>query len=369
MIGVKKMFVVVITILLFMVAILLIVDGTFLNKKYAKVWSENYFGSLEPIQHKLIAGGLTASSSHNMQPWLVKIVSDHKIELYFDMTKALQVVDQDNTQMLISQGTFIKAYENYANAYGYDAHIHYHEPNFSAEQPLIATIEILKNDTAQKVDAISSSSWMVDEEEVNKDMDTLMMEILKDHDGFSYELMGESRLIVFQNFLLQGMMVESTNQKAMEETIEVFRFTEWEKNQYKYGLTIDASGVFKPAIQSISKLLANDWKQFGDQGIKMFKKRLEKEHTYILIKSHQPTYKTYIQTGQIYQEMINKFSEYAIRPSVQVLEKYDAMKNINNIFQEEYGEGKEVLMIIGIQDRIEDSVRTPRHLVEDILIH
>lgn len=369
-VQIKKIFLILILVFFIIAITILIIDGTFLSKKYSKIWSKDYLDSLDNIQHKLIAGGITAASSHNMQPWLVKIVNERQIELYLDMTKALKVVDHDNTQMLMSQGTFIKAYKNYANAYGYDVVINYREPDFTSEQPLIATIDIIKNVTEGKADAISSSSWMVFEnEDAKKSKDTLMAEILKNYDGFDYELISESELKDFQGFLLEGMIIESTNQNAVEEMIEVFRFTEWEKNKYKYGLTMNAPGAFKPVIQSISKLFASNWKEFGDQGIKIFEKRLKKEHTYILIKSEQLTYKEYVLAGQIYQEMVGKFNQYSVRPAVQVLEKYDEMKDINKVFQEKYGESNEVLLIIGIQNKLTDqSVKTPRHLVGDILI-
>lgn len=367
---VKKLLISGISILLIIFIIFLIADGTFLRKKYAKVWSKDYIDDLDNIQHKLIAGGITASSSHNMQPWLVKIVSKNEIELYLDMTKSLKVVDKDNTQMLMSNGTFIKAYENYANKYGYDVIVNYHKPDFSADKPLVATIEITENHSIKTVDTISSSTYMISENsKIEKDIDSGMKDILEGYDGIEYEIISGSKLTELKKILLEGMVIECNDQKAVEEMIEVFRFTEWEKNKYRYGLTIKTSGVLKPVIQSISKLLASDWKGFGSQGIKMFKERLDKEHTYILIKSAKPTYKEYMFAGQIYQEMIGRLNQYNIRPASQVIEKYDAMKNINKEFETKYGKKSDVLLIIGIQDKVtKHGVKTPRHLVEDILI-
>lgn len=60
---------------------------------------------------------------------------------------------------------------------------------------------------------------------------------------------------------------------------------------------------------------------------------------------------------------------YDLRPAIQVLENFEAMKSLNMRFQQEYGIDGEVVMIIGLQEKIGKSASSnPRHLVEDIVI-
>lgn len=61
---------------------------------------------------------------------------------------------------------------------------------------------------------------------------------------------------------------------------------------------------------------------------------------------------------------------YDLRPAMQVLENFEAMKSLNMRFQQEYGIDAEVVMIIGLQVKIGKSASSnSRHLVEDIVIH
>ncbi len=60
---------------------------------------------------------------------------------------------------------------------------------------------------------------------------------------------------------------------------------------------------------------------------------------------------------------------YDLRPAMQVLENFEAMKSLNMRFQQEYGIDGEVVLIIGLQEKTDKSARSnPRHLVEDIVI-
>lgn len=101
----------------------------------------------------------------------------------------------------------------------------------------------------------------------------------------------------------------------------------------------------------------------------MFEDRLANDTGYILIKKENPTNLYYIFAGQIYQELINNSSGYSLRPAVQVLEKFDAMMDLNEEFKNEFGDDGEVLLIITVQIRSNAKVSSnPRHLIEDILL-
>lgn len=69
-----------------------------------------YFASLAP-------------SSHNTQPWRVRIVSDQKLIVGIDMQRRLQQVDPAGREMIISIGAFIENLVQGAMAVGYRADI------------------------------------------------------------------------------------------------------------------------------------------------------------------------------------------------------------------------------------------------------
>lgn len=359
------------SVLLIAILMFICMDGTFLAKKYNSVWSDTYVGKLENDQNKMIAYGLRAASSHNSQPWLIKIISEDTIELYADMDKALHVVDADYKQLLMSQGTFIESYKQGALKYGYVVDIHYSNLNFDDNMPLIATIKANKKANMETVDAISSSTYDAAYSEGDIDLSITLDECMTAYPGFDYTIVESiSDVEKLENMLLEGTVIESKDEAATKELLEVFRWTEWEKNEYRYGLTLNTMpGILKPFIQTIMKFSSNNWEAFGDSGIAQFKDRLDKQTKYILIKHDDPSDLEYLYSGEIFQQLIVEVGGYDLRPAIQVLENFEAMKSLNMRFQQEYGIDGEVVMIIGLQEKIGKSASSnPRHLVEDIVI-
>lgn len=362
------------SLLLVVIIVFICLDGTFLSKKYTSVWSEDYIEGLETDQSKMIAYGIRAASSHNTQPWLVKQISVDTILLYADMNKALSAVDGDYKQLLMSQGTFLEGYKMGALQYGYGVNISYSVPDFNKKKALIATIKVHKDDTMDTedaVDAISSCTYDSVNYEENIDLRKTLDECIAEYPGFHYTIIESSSDVEkLEGVLLEGTIIESKDEAATKELLDVFRFTEWQKNTYRYGLSLNTMpGILKPFIQPIMKSSPNNWESFGDSSINQFKDRLTKQSKYILIRYDNPSNLEYIYSGQIYQKLIYEISNYDLRPAMQALENFDAMKSLNMQFQQEYGVDGEVVWIIGMQEKTGKSANSnPRHLVEDIII-
>ncbi len=367
----NKVMMIIGSLLVVVVLVFVSLDGTFLAKKYDSVWSDKYIGGLENDQSKMIAYGIRAASSHNSQPWLVKQIGEDTIELYADMDKALHVVDGDYKQLLMSQGTFIESYKQGAMKYGYGVDITYSVPNFDEKMPLIATIKVHEEANMDTVDAISSSTYDAAYSEGDIDLRKTLDECIAEYPGFNYTIVESSSDVEkLENVLLEGTIIESRDEAATKELLDVFRWTEWEKNEYRYGLSLNTMpGILKPFIQPIMKSSSNNWEAFGDSGITQFKDRLDKQTKYILIKSDNPSNIEYLYSGQIYQKLIFEVSDYDLRPAMQALENFEAMKSLNMQFQQEYGNDGEVVWIIGMQEKTGKSANSnPRHLVEEIII-
>lgn len=357
--------------LLAVIVVFVSLDGTFFPKKYASVWSESYIAQLESDQSKMIAYGIRAASSHNSQPWLVKPITPDTIELYADMNKALPAVDGDFKQLLMSQGTFIERYKEAASQYGYDVEITYNEPDFTDKMPLIATIKIQKEGEAVTVDIVSSSTYASGKSDKNADFEKTLDQCIAEYPGFSYTIIESGTDVEkIKGQLLEGTIVESKDEAATKELLNVFRWTEWEKNEYRYGLSLNTlPDVIKPFIEPIMKSSSNNWEAFGDSSITQFKDRLALQTKYILIKCKTPGNSAYIYSGQIYQKLILEETQYDLRPAMQLLENFDAMKSLNTQFQQEYGADGEVVFIIGVQEKTGASAASnPRHVVEDMLV-
>lgn len=76
----KKMMMVIGGVVAFLLIGFIVVDGTSLPQKYANIWDESDVN--KSTQELLIREGMKAASSHNMQPWKIKIFGESEIDLY-----------------------------------------------------------------------------------------------------------------------------------------------------------------------------------------------------------------------------------------------------------------------------------------------
>ncbi len=349
---------------------LLVVDGVFLERKYLSVWDQKYLDSLDADQERLIACALRASSSHNLQPWLVKMISDQTIELYADMNKKLTIIDEGNQQMLISQGAFIEEYVIAAQHYGYQVEVALKQPDFNQPRPLIATLTIEKGGEPGALDLISSATVSVKQSDKNLEED--VKKALAPYSELRYQIVVGEDLDTLKNSLMEATIAESHDQAAMEELLKVFRWTEWDKNELRDGLTLrNMNPLMQHLIQPLMKIFPSDWKGFGEQGIAQFRDRLLTESAYVLIDSKTTDSYAYLNTGRAYQRLCSEISGYTIRPAVQLVETYGAVKQWNESFQVTYGNDGEVLFLFGAAEQNQNESKSqpgPRHLVKDIMI-
>ena len=258
-----------------------ILDGTFLYESYLNK-NDLYEDSsqvMTEIQFNLIKSGISAASSHNMQPWKITINDNQSFSLSMDYTKKLAVVDRNNTQLLISQGTFIGNVINNASQANIDLIIDYYPLNLSNDNPLIATfnVETLSNDTYD----IKTQSTYTLKSESQIDIIKVVSEIQSKTDlTIEYH---DSNLNRIRDLLREANKIESENEDAMKELLSVFRFTRWDKNKYKYGLSLNTlNPILNPFVNPIMNL-TKDWKSFGQSGISVFEDRLSHEIGYIFI--------------------------------------------------------------------------------------
>ena len=348
----------------------ILLDGSFLPQKYSGKWSAEGIDESEYDISKIINYAIGAPSSHNMQPWLVKIVDGSNIELYVDMSKQLPVVDKENNQLLMSQGTFIEKFSQGAEEFGYKVNVEYSDVQELGSRPLMAAISIEKISSID-IDTISSGTITSDDRKAECNFDKLLIDIMSEYDGFSYQYINaEADIKKIQGLLLQGTIAEARDSEATQELLDVFRWTEWQKNQWRYGLSLNTiPGILKPFVQPIMKISSKNIEAFGESSIKMFEDRLEKEIGYILIKKDEPENIDYIFAGEIYQKLSSDAVGYALRPAMQVLEEFEAMDDINAEFAQKYEADGEVLIIIGIQPNDGTSTASnPRHTLQDIII-
>lgn len=346
--------------------LLSIMNGTFLKKDYL-IENDQYNDTLHkmtPNQFYLIKSGISAASSHNMQPWKITIENNDTFTLNVDMNKRLPVIDQSNNQLLISQGTFIENVKYAAKQSDIELNVDYLSINLSEERPSIATFTIT-NSIDSDLDVITQSTYIPSTHKI-VDLEKIIDEIESQY-PLSIELITDSRMNKLKDLLRLANKIESENEDAMNELLEIFRFSRWDMNQYKYGLSLN---TIHPMIGFfINPLLDvfNDWRQFGQSSITVFEERLGNEFGYILVKTQNPSQSDYVQTGELLSKLTHQLNGYRIQPAYQILEDLPGMDKLRYQLMDEFSQDEEIIMIIGLSNLDNKNYFSLRHKVEDIV--
>ena len=345
----------------------IVANGTFLKSKYnlKKDQYDSELHSMTETQFQLIQAGISAASSHNMQPWKVSIENENQFTLYADMNKDLPVIDKDHRQLLISQGTFIQKAKQAAQTAGLSMDVTIHSVDFEDLLPQIATFTIWEENSIE-VDSVAASSYVGEAKgasNIESELEAAFMSI-----PLEYQYVTGDELPNIKAMLREGNRIESENQEAMEELLENFRFSKWSKNSYRYGLSINTTS---PLIQTFINPILNvtsSEESFGKSSIQVFVKRLENEIGYILLKKENPTEEDFITAGEVLISLSNNLDGYIIRPAVQLLQEIDGMESSSQEFQNEYGQDSEVILIIGITKQSGGYFESVRHQVRDLIL-
>ncbi len=322
---------------------------------------------MSKAEFELIRGGIASASSHNMQPWKIKIVDQRTFALYADMEKTLPKIDPENIQLLMSEGTFIGSVKETGKNMGLALDVQYAPVDMNKKLNLIATFHIL-GEGENEVDTISSATRgievdapVLNQGQILEQMDTLLP---------SYQILwiSEEQKSLFQTYLQKGTMIEARNQKAMEELLKVFRFTKWEKNQYRYGLSLN---TITPALRMFIEPMIGvngTWESFGKNSITAFKQRIKNEEGYLVVSCENPKPSDYIRMGEAFSLMGLNIEGYTMKPAVQLIEPLEGMSEIYNEMKEAFGIQGEVLQIIGFTEKGKGYHDSVRHQVKDIII-
>jgi hypothetical protein len=83
---------------------------------------------------------LLAPSSHNTQPWLVKITASRQLTLYVDKKRQLTKSDVTGRMLYVSAGCFLASLEIAANYFGYDVRITVNKESITRQPKKVADV-------------------------------------------------------------------------------------------------------------------------------------------------------------------------------------------------------------------------------------
>lgn len=343
---------------LILVAILFCISGGFMKQTYMEPWSKNYAEKYSDPRIRLASAGLLAASNHNMQPWNIILDKSDPMAfyLYADSSRMTKEVDPYARQMMISQGTFLEYVAVAGEKEGYHADIRLF-PNGTYDESCLAesmdskpVAKITLTKSHPENDALYDSLFLPDTNRETYQSKKLTgtqvsaLESLSSMSGVSIKLyQDKDNLSNIGEFALQSATIEAGVTRVMDESNAIFRPNEYQKNQYRYGYSVEGQGTtgfMKNILQGLVTIFPslNNGKAASQNFINYTKTSIDYTPSYAMIITAGNSRLQQVESGMLYSKLVltGHTLGLAMQPLSQVLEEYPEMKTPYTDFKKAY---------------------------------
>lgn len=358
---VSIIFLAIITLVVVVFAILFTASGIFSKQKYLEPWEKSYSQKFDDPRIKLASVGLLASNGHNMQPWKIKLDADKNVfYLFADSERLSKEVDPVARQTMVTQGTFLEYMRVSGEKLGYKTNIaifpdgEYDEKNLinSMKKTPVAKITLTKVEPKnsslfdfiflQDTNRAAYKSTQLNISQVNQ-----LQAINADKDMNLKIFQDKQNIKRLGEYTMQGAKIESNIHSMNEESANIFRDNEYQKNKYRYGYSVEGqgtTGVMKHILQGAITLLPalTDEKASADLFVKSTQAAVDNTPAYAMIITKDNSRTQQVKSGMLYSRLIltSHSLGFVMQPVSQVLEEYPQMKVQYNKVHSEYAKEK-----------------------------
>lgn len=370
---------------------LLIMSGIFKKAAYLEPWEKDYAQKFDDPRIQLAAHGLLAANGHNMQPWKIRLDEDDPMTfyLYADSDRLTNEVDPFARQMMITQGTFLEYCQIAGDRLGYKTDIMLFPQGGYDENRLD---ESMKNIPVAKVTLVKTASQSVslydymflpdtnrapyqstlltfaqvnELENINTD-DVMFIKIFQDQENVNK----------IGDYAIKAASIEAGVDRVMKESKIIFRANEYQKNEYRYGFSVEGqgtSGFMKHLMQGLVTLFPsmNDGKAASDRLIQSTQVSVENTAAYAMIITKDNTRLSQVKSGMLYSKLILAAHQQGLvmQPLSQVLEEYPEMNELYKSIHGDYTpEGGTIQMLVRLGESTKDVPQSMRRDIMDLVI-
>jgi len=368
--------------------LLFVVKGSFMPKTYLAPWSKDYYKKFDDARMQLISHGLLAPNAHNMQSWRIVLDKDNnlKFKIYLDEKRLLPETDPFHRQSVISQGTFLELVDIAAKKLGYEAVIKIYPEGEISKKPApdeihnIPTAEVSlskkDNNKSSRYDAIfdrvTTRTNYLDKPLTKEQIDQIMsLDDYKDIGVVVFQATEELKYL--KNLTTEGVSIESKKESTMNESHIVIRFSEYQKNKYKYGLTMTSQGFPKTKLfflESLGSLFPITLEQEGKIWREAETERIQKTPAYIMIFSDNNDRTTQVKVGMLYAriQLEGTTLGLSMQPTMQITQEYPEMKDLyEKVVQKFVKNGQTVQMLFRVGEAEKQVEHSPRRDVLELI--
>lgn len=371
------------------IAFILIFIGTSLAfAGYLAPWSSDYPEKFSDVRKKIIATAQLAPTPHNMQPhrFVLSVQKKDELYLYIETKRLLGATDPNSRQILIGHGIVLKYVEIAAKKYGYKTDITlFPEGDFVERSETefrdkpTAVIKLL--DDRKSIDRLFEMIYKRRTNRmhyINEVLPETLVRSVESSSSFPQircrVYHKDDKLKAIRKLTIEGVKTEAATKAPMEESMEVFRFSRKEKDEYGYGLTLASrqkSGFMLGVTEFFGGMFSPDWKGSGEMWVKQEVPALETTPGFLVIVSEKNDSATQIQTGMVYgaAELTALDLGYNMQPVMQTTQEYAEIKNLNHEAQSLLADdGSTVQMIVRLGKAVDTvSEASPRMEIEELI--
>jgi len=377
-------------VLVVVLVMLFAASGILLNPKYLAPWNKNYALQFTDPRISLVACGELAANGHNMQPWVIKLDPTNPMVfyLYADSTRLTPEVDPYARQTMITQGTFLEYVQVGGEKLGYATDIKLFPDGNYDEQNLMTSMNTMPVAKITLTKVASTNSPLFDDmflPDTNRDpyqtthlttAQITRLEVINNDPDLTIQFYQDSNdLTTLGNFVMAGAKIESGIHRINVESAGVFRANEYQKNQYRYGFSLegqDYSGILKQLMQGLITIIPafNNEKTTASLFVSSTQKAVDHTPAYAMIITKDNSRVEQVEAGMFYSRLVLTAHSmgFVMQPPSQVLEEYPEMAAQHAAIQAEYApDGGTIQMFIRLGEPTKNALRTMREDVTELI--
>ncbi len=344
--------------IIFLFITLFMISGGFMKQHYLEPWSTEYSDKYSDPRIRLAASGILAASGHNMQPWSLRLdpTDSMAFYLYADYERITKEVDPDFRQMIISQGTFLEYVAVAGEKEGWNVQIElfpdgeYDEGNLPYSMDTLPVAKITLESSPPQDTSLYNAMYMPDTNRAPYQAHELSpyqissLESVSDTSDIAIKVYKEpSDLSFIAAYIMESAKMEAGVSRVMKESNAVFRANERQKNQYRYGFSVEGqgtSGLMKSVLQGMLTVFPslNSGKAASQNFIDSTQASVDNTPAYAMIITKRNDRVTQVRSGMIYSRLVltGQTMGLAMQPLSQVLEEYPEMNRLYTEFKQKY---------------------------------
>lgn len=293
---------------------------------------------LAPEDVEILQLAALAPSSHNTQPWFIKVIGDHHWLIGTERSRWLPAIDPDNREMLLSIGAFIENLDIAAGVYGYDVIVRVIAEK--AKSTEIAEVRLEKSKPRNfSLDKIKNRRT-VRSQFLNKSLSKADIDYLiygyADQVAFCPSDSKEGKYL--KEAVVEATRVQVFRDDAQQELAEWIRWSQGDIEKYRNGITPDMmeiQGIPKWFVQHFYDHTSVMDKSFRDKTLQKTVELTENCGGWLIFTSEGSEPENILMTGRNFENMFLKARDkmVAMHPMSQVLEegpwKYQIGEELN----------------------------------------